>query len=483
MKPNKDLILITGATGYVGGRLLSALEENNFNMRCMVRNPDYMKDKVLPTTEVIAGDGLDIGSLMKAMNGVKTAYFLIHAMGSKKDFVQLEYDIAKNFAIAAQKAGVEKIIYLGGLVPSKEKLSAHLESRLKVGEILRESGIQVFEFRASIIIGSGSLSYEMIRSLVDKLPIMVTPRWVRVKAQPIFIEDVIDYLIAAINIPIDESEVFEIGGKNIVTYEQLMQEYAKQRDLKRFMIPVPALSPRLSSWWLNLVTPIYARIGRKLIDSIKHPTVVENPLASQVFDIQPLSVKEAIQKTIDNEGRDWINSRWSDAIGSVGPPKPLNLETLNKCITDDRKIIVKTSIEKAFKPIRTIGGKNGWYCGNTLWRIRGFLDSWFGGVGLRRGRRDPEHLRVGEALDFWRVEEYIPEKKLKLFAEMRLPGKAWLEFEVTEKKDDQCEIRQTAIYYPKGLGGQLYWYLLYPFHVLIFQGMLNTIAQKALGKQ
>ncbi len=481
----KATILLTGATGYIGGRLLRVLQEQDFKVRCMARRPEALKYKVNENTEVVYGDALKRDSLESVFEGIETAYYFVHSLGSKGSFVGPDRIAAQNFSEAAKAAGVKRIIYLGGLADPDEELSDHLSSRLEVAEYLRKSGIQVIEFRASIILGSGSLSFEMIRSLVEKLPVMIIPRWVRMKAQPIAIEDVLSYLIAAIEMESDENEIFEIGGANKVSYMGIMKEYALQRGLRRIMIPVPVLTPWLSSLWLGLVTPLYARIGKKLVDSIKHPTIVRDKKALQVFDIKPKTVKHAITQALCNEEREFAETRWSDALSSAGnAPRDWGGIRFGNRIIDSRSINVSVKPELAFEPIRQIGGNTGWYYANWLWDLRGFLDLLLGGVGVRRGRRDPEHAHIGDAIDFWRVQAAEPNKRLRLLAEMKLPARAWLMFDVEPDGENGSVIHQTVEYDPIGLGGLLYWYAVSLLHYFIFSGMLRNIGKAAekLGK-
>ena len=337
---------------------------------------------------------------------------------------------------------------------------------------------QVVEFRASIVIGSGSLSFEMIRSLVERLPIMICPRWVHVKAQPIGIEDLLAYLLAALDLPSGPSQIYEIGGPDQVSYGEIMQEYARQRGLTRWMIPVPLLTPYLSSLWLGLVTPLYARVGRKLVESLRNPTLISNNLAAAVFSVRPRSFRESIARALVNEDREFVETRWSDALSAAGKTQSWGGERFGSRLVDSRTIDVSVAPEQAFVPIRGIGGRNGWYYATWLWTVRGFLDLLVGGVGKRRGRRDPNVLRVGEPLDFWRVENYEPPHRLRLRAEMKLPGRAWLEFEVIPNPGGST-IRQTAIFDPRGLAGLLYWYGIYPLHQLVFAGMLRNLARAA----
>ncbi len=471
-------ILLTGATGYVGGRLLKALEKRAYPLRCLARNPEYLRLKTGASVDLVAGNVLDKATLLPALEGIHTAFYLVHSMGTREraegDFEAEDRMGARNFGAAARMAGVERIIYLGGLGDGSSPLSAHLRSRQDVGRILRESGVPVIEFRASIVLGSGSLSFEMIRTLTERLPMMIAPRWVATLAQPIAIEDLIAYLAAAVDMPVEPSRIFEIGGFDLVSYGGIMREYARQRGLRRLIIPVPILTPRLSSLWLALITPLYARVGRKLIASMLNPSIVRDDTARRVFKIRPMGFKEAIARALKNEDQEFAETRWSDARSSAGHPQVWGGARFGARIVDSRAISVNAPPSDAFRPIRRIGGRTGWYYGNWLWRLRGWLDLFWGGVGLRRGRRDPENPVPGDAVDFWRVEAFEPDRLLRLAAEMKLPGRAWLEFEVTGD-DHVSTIRQTAIFDPVGLSGLAYWYALYPLHRFIFAGMLRGI--------
>ena len=479
MGSDSRLILLTGATGYVGGRLLHTLEAAGYRVRCLSRHPEALSQRVAPTTEVVKGDVLDAGSLAPSIVGVHTAYYLVHSMASENSFEEEDRRAAHAFAVAAHDAGVQRIIYLGGL-GSGSDLSAHLKSRQEVGRILRESGVPTIEFRAAIVIGSGSASFEMIRALVEKLPVMITPRWVNTSSQPIAIEDVIAYLMQALDIQIGGSKVFEIGGADQGSYLDLMKEYAHQRGLRRWMIPVPVLSPRLSSLWLGLVTPVYARVGRELVDSLRNETIVRDRSANDLFSIRPLGFCEALKRALANEDQNFAETRWSDAFSSLGITPRWGGTKFGRRIVDSRSERVPYSPAMAFRPIERLGGDTGWYYGNWLWRIRGLLDLMLGGAGMRRGRRDPDRLWAGDTVDFWRVEEIQRNHLLRLTAEMRLPGRAWLQFEV-EPDGSGSVIRQTAVFDPIGVLGQLYWYLLYPVHQFVFGGMLTGIL-RAMGK-
>jgi uncharacterized protein YbjT (DUF2867 family) len=468
-------VLLTGGTGYVGGRLLTALEERGERIRCLARRPDLLAPRVRASTAVAGGDVSDPATLGAALAGVHTAFYLVHSMDAHGEFARRDREAAAGFGSAAKAAGVRRIIYLGGLGRGPG-LSEHLASRQEVGRVLAESGVPTIELRASIVIGSGSLSFEMVRALVERLPVMVTPRWVSTRAQPIAIEDVIAYLVAALDAPAEVAGVFEIGGADVVSYREIMREYARQRGLRRWLIPVPVLTPQLSSRWLRLITPLHAAVGRALIDGVRNETVVADERARRQFSVRPIGFAEAIARALRNEDRAFAETRWCDALGD----RPSgSYGSSGTRIVDSRAVEVACGPEQAFGPIRRIGGDSGWYFGNGLWRMRGWLDLLIGGPGLRRGRRDPEALRVGDALDFWRVEAFESPSVLRLAAEMRLPGRAWLQFEV-EPTAAGARIRQTAIFDPLGLAGLLYWYALYPLHRLIFTGMLRGIKAAAM---
>lgn len=458
---------------------MSSLEAKGIPLRCIARRPDFLRPRAAPSTEVVSGDVLDPDSLRSALSGIDTAYYLVHSLGAG-DFEATDREGARNFAKAAAEAGVKRLIYLGGLGEGDD-LSPHLRSRQEVGRILRESGVTTIEFRASIVIGSGSLSFEMIRALVDRLPVMITPRWVLVRAQPVAVEDVVEYLVQARDVQLDESTVVEIGGPDRITYAQTMMEYARQRGLRRLMIPVPVLTPHLSSLWLGLVTPLYATVGRKLIESIIHETLVRDELARHLFTVKPRGYKEAIRRALLNEDREFAETRWSDAPSSRGDQPTWGGVRTGSRLVDSRRLMIDRSPEAAFAPIRKIGGKRGWYSTGWPWRVRGLLDLLVGGAGMRRGRRDPEQLAVGDTVDFWRVEAYEENHLLRLSAEMKLPGRAWLQFEV-EPAAKGSMLTQTAIFDPLGLPGLLYWYALWPVHSLIFGGMIKGITRASRRK-
>jgi uncharacterized protein YbjT (DUF2867 family) len=475
--PQPRLILLTGATGYVGGRLLEALEQRGERVRCVARRPDYLRPRVGTGTEVVGGDVLDPASIAAALEGVHTAYYLVHSMASAGDFETRDREAAERFAGAAAAAGVRRIVYLGGLGHGAH-LSSHLASRQETGRVLRESPVPTIEFRASIVIGSGSLSFEVLRALVDRLPVMTTPRWVRSPAQPIAIEDVVDYLVAALDLPPGTgSRVYEVGGADVVSYAGLMREYARQRGLRRLILPVPVLTPGLSSLWLGLITPVYARVGRALIEGLRNPTTVRDPAALRDFAVRPRGVREAVARALANEDREFAATRWSDALSSSRPP--WGGEPVGSRLVDSRSVTVAVPPRAAFTPVGQPCGRSVWSNATWLWTLRGWLDLLAGGAGLRRGRRDPEHLLPGDTLDWWRVEAVEPDRLLRLAAEMRVPGRAWLQFEVSPAGRGGSTIRQTAVFDPAGLAGRAYWYALWPVHQYVFAGLLRAIGRRA----
>lgn len=470
------MVLLTGATGYIGGRLLRALERQSIAVRCLCRDAEKLRGRRSPGTQIVPGDLLQPTSLVPAFAGVKTAFYLVHAMQSGREFARLETEAARNFAWAAQEAGVERIVFLGGLAHGDD-LSPHMRSRLQTGDILRASGVPLIELRASIVIGSGSASFELIRALVERLPVMLTPRWVHTAAQPIGIEDVIAYLIEAIGVEARGGLIVEIGGADVTSYLGIMREYARQRGLRRWFIAVPFLSPGLSSRWLTLVTPVYASIGRFLIESVRTPSVVRHPEAARIFKIRPAGLAHAVERALANEDLRSAETRWSDAGCPVDCVKAV--EPGPAVLRNVQEIRLPLSPVEVFAPVRRIGGRTGWYFGNWLWRVRGFVDLITGGVGMRRGRPDPETPLPGSTLDFWRVQTYEPGRRLRLLAEMRVPGRAWLEFRA-ERKGPCAVLRQIASFEPRGLRGLLYWYLLWPIHEIMFRGMVRRIAAAAL---
>jgi len=470
------LILLTGATGYVGKNLLGLLQRQGRRVRCVARRPSRVHTDADANTEVVAGDVLDPDSLAPVLAGVDTAFYLVHSMGARGDFEELDRTAARNFAEAARAAGVRRIIYLGGLAHEDTDLSRHLQSRQEVGRILLDSKAQVIEFRASVVIGSGSLSFELIRALVERLPVMICPSWVRTPAQPIAIRDVMQYLAAAINLPPGQSRIFEIGGADRVSYADIMREYARQRHLARLMVPVWVLTPRLSSLWLALVTPVLASIGRSLIEGVRSPSIVRDNSAMSVFNVKPVGLAEAIRAALAGEDAELAVNSFADLANSPSARPGRALSRSGNRILDSRTITVPASRHQAFAPIQRIGGTTGWYYGNWLWRLRGLIDLAAGGPGMRPFRPSPDSVSLDDRIDCWKVVAYEADHLLRLQAIMKLPGRAWLEFEVVD--DRECStIRQTAVFDPKGLAGLLYWYALWPVHNMVFGGMLSAIGK------
>lgn len=478
---HRPLILLTGATGYVGGRLLGALVDGHHRVRCLVREPQRLSVPPSADVEVVQGDVLDRRSLTAALEGVEVAYYLIHSMGTGQGFEERDRQAALNFGRAAREASVGRIVYVGALADPGCRLSPHFRSRHEVGEILRASGVPTTEFRASIIIGSGSLSFEIMRALVERLPVMITPLWVRVKCQPIAIDDLTSYLVAALGRPPGENGILEIGGADRVSYRDLMLEYARQRGLRRLLIPVPVLTPYLSSLWLALVTPLHFQVGRRLIESLRSPSIVRDDAALRAFDVRPRGCREAIRDALESEDREFAHTRWSEALSAMPDRKPYGGFRLHSRFIDPYAVAVPCPPPGAFGPIQRIGGDVGWYYGKRLWQLRGMIDLLLGGPGLRKGRKDPDRLAPGDPVDCWCVEVFEPGRRLRLAGEMKMPGRAWLDFEV-EENGDSTTVRQTAIFDPVGLRGLLYWYAAYPLHAWLFKGMLRRIAEKAAAE-
>ncbi|UCD62858.1 MAG: SDR family oxidoreductase [Candidatus Zixiibacteriota bacterium] len=470
-------ILVLGATGYVGGRLVPGLLERGHRVRCLTRDP--LKVSARPWSdrvEIVPGDVLSIDSLRPAMDGVDVVYYLVHSMAAGlAHFESLDRVAAENAAAVAAQSNVKRIIYLGGLGRSHEELSPHLRSRHEVGAILRRGSVPVTEFRAAVIVGSGSLSFEMIHHLVNRLPVMICPRWVYTRTQPIGIEDVLTYLAQALDRPETTGQILDIGGPDIMSYGEMMMSVARLLGLKRKLISVPLLTPRLSSYWINLVTPLQTVTARALIDSLRHETVCSDRCARSIFDFEPTGFEQAALAALGRLDDGDIETTWIDASSVVR----FTAVDQSHIRIDERDLDVTAPPRVVFDTVSSIGGNNGWYYADWLWKVRGFVDKQLGGVGLRRGRRHPRHLRVGDALDFWRVAELESGRRLLLRAEMKVWGEAWLEFKVEANGDSGSRLRQTARYYPQGLWGHLYWYLVYPVHISVFRGLIRAIARRA----
>lgn len=478
---DSKFILATGATGYVGGRLVPRLLAAGHRVRCLVRDPARLQGRNwLDQVEVATGDMFQPDSLVAAMRGVQAVYYLVHSLGGGSDFSERDLLAARHCATAAKSAGVERIIYLGGLGDPQAALSPHLRSRQETGAALRSAGVPVTEFRAAVIVGSGSLSFEMIRYLTERLPVMICPKWVFTRIQPIAIRNVLDYLVAALACPASTGQTLEIGGRDVLTYSGMMTGYARARGLKRRLLAVPVLTPRLSSYWVHLVTPIPANIAQPLIKGLGNEVIVRDDTARRLFpDIELLDYDTAVRLALEKMGARDVETAWSDALtSSQGHKMPVTLISSEGMIIERRQRTVAASADEVYRSFARLGGARGWLYMDWAWQLRGLLDRLCGGVGMRRGRRDPEDLRVGDPLDFWRVEMVEPGRAIRLRAEMRVPGRAWLEFRSLPQADGQTLLTQTAFFEPKGLLGLLYWYALYPVHSLIFSGLIRQIAQQ-----
>jgi uncharacterized protein YbjT (DUF2867 family) len=476
-------ILVTGVTGYVGGRLVPRLLSQGYRVRVMVRggierlNGRSWKSQV----EIVVGDVLDQSSLNHALAGIDVAYYLIHSMSGNKEFGQRDITAAQNFSQAAAESSVKRIIYLGGLGDPNSTLSEHLRSRQETGMALRQFGVPVTEFRAGMIVGSGSLSFEMVRNLTERLPVMIAPRWVYSRTQPIAIRDVLNYLISALNVPESAGQTIEIGGADVLRNAAMMQTYARIRGLRRFIIPVPVLTPHLSSYWVHWTTPVPASVARPLIAGLRNELVVRSDDAQRLFPaIEPLDFATAVRLALARVENGDIETLWSDAIASSqGDVPPVYLTQEQGMLIERRQKVVEAEQTAVFQAFSGLGGERGWPPFNWLWRLRGLLDRLVGGVGMRRGRRHPDELRQGEALDFWRVEKVEPNHLLRLRAEMKLPGRGWLQFEAQERDDGRINLVQTAYFASKGLLGLVYWYGIYPLHGIIFSRMIEAVAERA----
>jgi uncharacterized protein YbjT (DUF2867 family) len=471
-------ILVVGASGYIGGRLVPLLQARGHDLVLMSRDARQLAGR-FPDLTVVAADLLDPSTLPPALEGIEAAYYLAHSMGAgERGFAARDRLAARHFAQAAEDAGVSRIVYLGGLGDDSAGLSHHLASRHETGAELARGRVPVTEFRAAVIIGSGSAPFEILRHLTERLPVMITPRWVETRSQPIGIRDVLDYLVAALEHP-EVSGVVEIGGPDILSYGDMMRTYARLRGLRRLMIPVPVLTPRLSSYWVGLVSPVPAGIARPLIEGLRNEVVVRDPVPAREFGLRPMPYVEAVGRAIDRSDPDAVESTWFDALSAPYKASLSSLTSQEGMIVERRQRAIAATPERVFIEIERVGGSSGWPYANILWRIRGLMDRAVGGVGMRLGRRDPTRLRVGDALDFWRVEEIRRPHLLRLRAEMKVPGRAWLQYEVVTSHGGS-RLVQTAFFEPKGLPGLAYWYLLYPFHGLIFLGTVRAIARRAI---
>jgi uncharacterized protein YbjT (DUF2867 family) len=473
-------VAVTGATGYVGGRLVPALTEKGYEVRCLVRNPRKLDDRPWrddPKVEVVTDDISDPARLTENLAGCEAAYYLIHSMqASGKEYAEKDRKLAETFAKAAKQAGVKRIIYLGGLGEMGENLSEHLVSRREVEQVLEAADVPVTTFRAAMIMGSGSASFEILRYLVERLPIMITPRWVKTECQPVAISDVLYWLVKCLEVPETSGQTLEIGGKDVLQYRELMHIMAEELKLpKRVIIPLPVFTMRLSSGWIGLVTPVSYNIARPLAEGMRNKVVVTNDLTQKLMPYEAMGVRESIRRALVRVNNNDVITRWTAAGPVPGDPEWAG----GTVFIDSRTVEITASEGRVYKAVCRVGGGHGWYSGDILWRIRGWMDKVIGGPGLRRGRRHPEEVGYGEALDFWRVIGIEKDKNLKLLAEMKLPGIATLEFNIEPTEKSVTKLVMSARFRPKGIVGLAYWYAVVPFHNIVFGGMLKGIKRAA----
>ncbi|WP_434992807.1 SDR family oxidoreductase [Arthrobacter sp. Ld5] len=483
---NGKLILVTGATGYIGGRLVTKLVAEGRRVRVIVRSPQKLKDVPWAgSVEIVEGDLQDRESMRAVTQGVDTLYYLVHSMGSGRNFDRREADIATIVSEAAADAGVRRIVYLGGLHPEGVELSTHMRSRTQVGTILLESGVPTVAFQAGVVIGSGSASFEMIRHLSDVLPVMPAPKWVLNHIEPIAVRDVIHYLIGALDLPEGLNRTFDLGSREVLTYAEMMNQYAEAAGLpRRRILALPVLTPRLAGHWVNLVTPIPRAMAMPLIESLQHDAVTSEHDIDRYIAVPEgglTGYRRAVDLALGKMRGGEVETSWAGAtqVDAAADPLPSDPQWAGHTVfTDVQTYSSSASPEKLWSVVEGIGGENGWYSWTVGWAARGWMDKLAGGVGLRRGRRDARELLTGEALDFWRVEEIVRGRSLRLRAEMKVPGRAWLEFRV-EPDGSGSSFYQRAVFFPHGLSGRLYWLAVLPFHGFIFKSMARNIATAA----
>ncbi len=479
--PAPQRVAIAGASGYIGGRLVPRLIDEGFRVRCLVRSPGKLADRewaASPALEVQQADLEDAAALAKNLAGCDAAFYLVHSMNSAgAAYEDKDRHLALQFALAAREAGVRRIIYLGGLGETGPDLSQHLSSRREVEQALASTGVPVTVLRAAMIIGSGSASFEILRYLVERLPIMITPRWVSTPCQPIAVRNVIGYLVGSLSVPETTGGVFDIGGPDVFCYRDIMRIMAEELGLRRrWIIPVPVLSPRLSSYWIHLVTPLSSAIAKPLAEGLKNPVVCRENRITKLIPQELLSVRDAMRAALVKLRENRVETNWSMAGPIPGDPDWAG----GTVFRDAREVVVDAPDWATFRAVCRVGGGHGWYTADWLWKLRGAIDRLVGGPGLRRGRRNPEAVGYGEALDFWRVTGFERDRRLALRAEMKLPGEAQLEFHIEPLGTQQCTLHQIALFQPRGLLGLLYWYSVVPLHNIVFRGMLLGIQKEAM---
>ena len=477
-----QLILVSGPTGYVGGRLVPRLLDAGYRVRCLTRDPARLQGRSwYKRVEIVGGDAADAASIAEAFEGVWAAYYLIHGMQGGRPHAEHDLQMARNFVEAAERHKVQRVIYLGELVDATAQLSPYLRSRHETGYVLRQSRIPVTEFRAGMIIGSGSALFEMIRYLTEREPVLVCPAWFFSMAQPIGIRDVLQYLVEALGCPESAGRTLEIGGPQRLTYAQMLLEYAAERGLRRSLIRTPFYLPRLSAYWVHMVTPIHWRSVLPLIEGLRANMVVHDDEARRLFPaIQPLDFRLAVREALGRVLSDVVETSWSDAlVNSAGDTRPYEFDVEEGMMIERRSALLDVPAGAVFRAYAGIGGQRGWLFMDWAWAIRGWMDKAVGGVGIRRGRRHPDEIRAGESLDFWRVEAVERDHLMRLRAEMKVPGKAWLQFESTSLPHGQTLLVQTAYYAPRGLLGFMYWYAMWPFHAFLFDGLIRQVSARA----
>ena len=472
-------VLVSGVTGYIGGRLVPRLLAKGHQLRCVARNPKRLEGYPWQGAEIVQGDLENPEACLRALAGIDVAYYLVHSMAAGEAFQEQDRIMALVFGAAAAKAGVRRIIYLGGLGDPEKGRSKHLASRQEVGRCLAASGVPTIEFRAAVIVGSGSAGFEMIRHLIEHLPVIIAPTSVNTRCQPIGIRSVLEYLVAALDHPTAEG-IYEIGGRDVLSYRDMMLRYARIRGLRRFVVPFPVPRPDLSGRWVDLITPIPFSIAQPMVESLRTEVVVRDDRAQSTFNVDPTGYDEAVRLALTRVAEDSVETTWASSLSSLTQDEPEAdvLGSHEGMLLDQHRRRVKSSPQQLFDAICALGGEEGWPVGNTLWQLRGIMDRMVGGVGMRRGRRHPRDLRVGDPLDFWRVEALEEPHLLRLRAEMKLPGRAWLQFEVLPDSGG-CRVEQTAFFEPHGILGYLYWYLVLPTHRFVFPGLIGSLKRKA----